>query len=106
MAKDYAKGFYASEAWRKTRRAYLLSRGGICERCRKEYEQGRRSLASLRPGVIVHHRRYITPDNINDSKVTLSFDNLELLCDDHHNKEHGRSEWRYRFDAEGNVIEI
>ena len=33
MAKDYARPFYDSKEWRKTREAYLQSQHYICERC-------------------------------------------------------------------------
>lgn len=56
------------------------------------------------PGEIVHHKRYITPKNINDPKVTLNFRNLELLCRDCHNKEHSCKAKRYSFDEKGNII--
>ena len=35
----------------------------------------------------MHHKIYLTPQNINDPAVTLAEDNLELLCQDCHNKE-------------------
>ncbi|MFJ8268520.1 HNH endonuclease [Peribacillus asahii] len=75
MAKDYAKTFYKGTAWKKCRAAYFSYRHGLCERC-----QG--------PGKIVHHKKYITHENINDPEITLSFHNLELLCQDCHNREH------------------
>lgn len=37
---------------------------------------------------MVHHKVYIDAKNIWNTDVTLSFDNLELLCIDCHNKEH------------------
>lgn len=75
MAKDYAESFYKSDAWERCRASFVISRFGICERCG-------------RPGNIVHHKVYITPANINDPSITLSWDNLELLCQDCHNREH------------------
>lgn len=45
MAKDYARPFYDSKEWRKTREAYLQSQHYICERCG--------GAAS-----VVHHIRY------------------------------------------------
>lgn len=39
-------------------------------------------------GYMVHHKVYIDANNIWDTNITLSFDNLELLCFDCHNKEH------------------
>lgn len=75
MAKEFAKGFYKSTAWIKCKQAYIKSVHGLCERCEK-------------PGYIVHHKKHITPNNINDSNITLNWDNLEYLCLDCHNEEH------------------
>ena len=88
MAKDYAKAFYNSEAWKHTRNAYYKYARGICARCQQELEQRKRSLEDMQPGKIVHHKKHITPANINDPLITLSFDNLELLCEEHHNRHH------------------
>ncbi|MCI1593228.1 HNH endonuclease [Heyndrickxia oleronia] len=73
--KPFAKKFYKTTAWKKCRSSYFAYRHGLCERCSE-------------PGKIVHHKQYLTPDNINDPEITLSFNNLELLCQDCHNKEH------------------
>lgn len=103
MAHEYARGFYTSAAWRQTRRAYIDYRrsidGGVCEICRE------------RLGQIVHHRTMITPDNINDPRITLSFDNLQLVCWQCHNALPGHS-WghaaaprsRVLFDENGDPI--
>ena len=104
MAKEYAKPFYNSEAWKKTRKAYYRSKSGICERCQKEFEEGKRSLKEVNIGTIVHHKKWITPKNINDPNITLSWDNLEVVCDEHHNTEHHGKPKRYRFDKDGNII--
>lgn len=80
MAKEWARGFYNSEAWARCREAYIASVNGLCERCLKE---GR-----IRPGKIVHHTVYLTPRNINDPNVSLNFSNLEYVCQECHNKEH------------------
>lgn len=95
VAKDYAKAFYASTAWRKCRKAYFEYRYGLCERCNG-------------PGKIVHHKCYITPGNINDPDVTLNFSNLELLCQDCHNREHheryGVTREDVMFDENGDLM--
>ena len=92
MAKEFAEKFYASVAWKHTRKAYYKSRCGLCERCGAA-------------GDIVHHKRYLTPSNINDPKITLDFRNLELLCMDCHNKEHiSKQPQRYSFDEYGNML--
>jgi len=77
--KDYARSFYKSKAWRDTQAAYMSSKHYICERCGDMAK-------------VVHHREYITPENINDPNITLSWSNLEALCQDCHNKEHSSAE--------------
>ena len=81
MAKDFAKAFYRSKEWRKCREAYIQSVNGLCERCLAK--------GKLVPGYIVHHKIHLTPENINNPEITLNWDNLEYLCHDCHNKEHG-----------------
>lgn len=56
--KAWAKSFYLSAAWEQTRAAYLMSQDYICERCGQ-------------PAKIVHHKRWINRENINDVSVTL-----------------------------------
>lgn len=90
--KEYAESFYKGAQWQKVRRAYLKSVHGICERCGM-------------PAAIVHHKDYITPDNINDISVILNFENLEALCQTCHNEEHHKhkSQRRYTYDANGHI---
>lgn len=62
MAKDYARPFYDSKEWRKTREAYLQSQHYICERCG--------GAAS-----VVHHIRYKRIDNYEGYT-----DDISLYC--------------------------
>lgn len=78
--KEYARKFYSSRAWKKTREAYKAYRGGLCERCLAK--------GQYNAGVIVHHKIYISPENIGNPMVTLSWDNLELVCRACHDEEH------------------
>lgn len=94
--EPYARAFYLSAAWRSCRAAYLKKEGGLCERCLRH--------GLYVPADIVHHKRHITPDNITDPRVTLSFDNLEALCWSCHEKEHKGRQRRYTVDQEGHVI--
>lgn len=80
MAKEYAKAFYRSKAWIKCRNSYIQLVGGLCERCS--------SKGKIVPGYIVHHKKHLSPNNINDPNVTLNYDNLEYLCLDCHNEHH------------------
>lgn len=50
----------------------------------------------------MHHKKHLTPKNINDPEITLNWDNLELLCLDCHQKEHDKGH-RYRVDPDGRV---
>ena len=88
--------FYKSTAWKHVRRAYMRSQHGICERCGK-------------PARIVHHKIYLTDQNVSDPNITLSWSNLEALCQDCHNAEHKAephcSDDVY-FDADGNLKQI
>ena len=93
--RDFAKDLYCSKAWKDTRKAYAKSRGGLCERCL--------SKGLYKPGEIVHHKIHLSPENINDPTVTLSWDNLELLCRDCHGTEHQKIQRRYRVDEMGRV---
>ena len=96
MAKDFAAGFYHSKAWQTVREYIYQKQHGICERCG-------------RPGEIVHHKEYLTPETINNPAITLGEDNLELLCQDCHNKEHMRTNTAcvdgVMFDRQGDLIE-
>lgn len=94
--KPYAESLYKSKAWQRCRNSYMRSVGGLCERCLKR--------GLVVPGVIVHHKIYISPDNINDPSITLNPDNLELVCRDCHAEEHMGREQRYKIDDLGRVI--
>lgn len=96
MAKDFAKNFYRSSAWEKCRASFIISKHGLCERCG-------------RPGKIVHHKVYLTPDNINDPNITLSWENLELVCATCHQHEHFESDAiidGYKFNEFGDMVKI
>lgn len=99
MARDFAYKFYKSRAWKDCRASFIKWRrsvdGGLCQRCHNE------------PGYIVHHRIYLDPTNINDLKVSLSFDNLEYVCLSCHSTEHvGRKKLRCSFDENGRPIDV
>lgn len=93
--KAFAKAFYESAAWRRTR-AYILKRdAGLCVRCGA-------------PGCIVHHKTELTPRNIDDPMITLNEDNLETVCRTCHAIIHEGTPPLadgLAFDADGNVIE-
>ena len=97
MARSTDKSFYNSKRWIDCREAYLASQNHFCERCRAKgiYE----------PARVVHHKIYLTNENVNDPSISLSFDNLEALCQECHNNEHhGDHGKRYKVDEAGNLI--
>ncbi len=96
--KDWARGFYTSQAWITNSKAYIASQRGECERCRAAGIEG--SVAK-----IAHHKIYLTRENIHDPHITMAWDNLEALCQDCHNKEHHRKNKKrcYYFDKRGNM---
>lgn len=97
MARDFAIAFYQSRAWKDCRAAYIKSVGGLCEDCLAR--------GIYTPAKVVHHIKHITPDNINDPNITLSFGNLRAVCQDCHALEHKtQAAERYIIDEFGNVI--
>ena len=101
MAREFAKAFYNSEAWTTCKRRYiqLMPRymRGLCEKC---YADGKHI-----KGQELHHKVWLTPNNIHDSNVTLNHDNLILLCRDCHREAHGdRKPSQYVFNDQGELI--
>lgn len=93
--QDWAYKFYNSKQWKKCREAYKAAVHYQCEMCGGV-------------GEIVHHKEPLTPSNINDPFVSLSFRNLRLLCRKCHGAMHGNAATMdgVFFDAEGNLIAI
>lgn len=96
MAKEFSKSFYNSKKWKDVRSAYVLSKFGLCERCGKPNSKQ------------VHHKIYLTSENIDNPDISLNFDNLELLCDVCHQKEHFEKYspilYGLKFDKDGQLI--
>ena len=98
MAREFAKQFYNSKKWKMARALKIASEHGICERCGKSYASKQ---------LIVHHKIYLTPQNINDENISLNQDNLECVCKFCHNEEHLKDTNRIiYFDENGNVINV
>ena len=95
--REFATDFYHSRAWTQTRDNYAAEHHHLCERCLNK--------GIYRPGVIVHHKTFLTPDNINDPGISLNPDNLMLVCRDCHAALH-KPEKRYKVDELGRIIII
>lgn len=89
-------GFYNSREWRECRRAYISHVGGLCERCKAK--------GIIQAGRVVHHKVRLTAENYTRPEISLSFQNLELLCQSCHEEEH-RGKRRYSFTEDGMVVE-
>ena len=75
MAHVFAKPFYDSALWQRTRREILRRDNYSCADC-----CGRADM--------VHHLVEITQRNITDYNITIGPDNLISLCHDCHIKRH------------------
>lgn len=97
MAREFSKKFYQSKQWRDTQKAFMIANNYICNRCGGVAE-------------IVHHKIYLTPQNINDVNISLNWNNLECLCATCHQHEHfkdgGATKDGLMFDSNGNLVKI
>ena len=127
MAQEWARRLYKSTAWERTRSSYLKATldtdgnvlvlhgdrfvtldgrevppysvipPGMCERCFR--------MGEMTPATLVHHKVHLTPDNVDDPEVSLSYDNFMRLCQDCHAFVHsGQGEPRVTFDEHGNGV--
>lgn len=93
--QTWAEAFYKSKQWQRCRNSYLKSVGGLCEECLgKGIYKGAEE---------VHHKVFLTPENIKDPSVSLNFANLIALCRECHQAKHRRNKARYRVDEFGRV---
>ena len=99
MNDDYKGNFYHHAAWIKVRSAVWAERKGLCEDC---LAQGIYKAAD-----VVHHIKPITPDNINDPRITINKSNLCLLCHNCHNKRHKSvKDKKYVFNRDGSIAPL
>ena len=100
MARDFARSFYDSKEWKRTREYILMRDAYLCRKCGAPAEE-------------VHHIVHLSPENIGDPAVTMNPDNLISLCRDCHFEEHrgdhgrGRQHeaaYPYEFDENGQLV--
>lgn len=90
--------FYTSDAWRDVKQMLMLEHNMTCEHCGKlilkEYQ------------AIGHHKIELTMANVNDPTISLSLDNLMLVCNKCHNAIHNRfgSITRHRYLVYGSPL--
>lgn len=98
MAQEFSKSFYDSEVWKKCRRDYISKVHGLCERC-----------VEPTPGLILHHKIELTPDNIDDPNITLNHDNLLYVCKSCHEALHRNykaTRDNLKFNSDGDIVPI
>ena len=72
MARDFAKKFYQSLEWQRTRDYILSKHNYLCQKCKQN------------PAEIVHHIIWLSATNINNPEITLSESNLMPVCRECH----------------------
>ena len=113
------KRFYNSKSWIHLRDNYAKSQDYICERCGRPCytKNDPRYLRMVGQNInalfgIVHHIEHLTDATIQDTRVSMEWDNLEYLCIACHNKEHHSGKGKdarevrddVKFDERGKVI--
>lgn len=96
MHNQFANQFYGSRQWKQTRKAYWISKGGLCEHCLAK--------GLIVPGEQVHHKIELTPRNISDPAITCNPANLVLLCRRCHDEQHNVK--RFRVDPATGAVEL
>lgn len=98
MARDFAKVFYKSNAWKCARECALKRDHYLCVLCGAVAEE-------------VHHITELTPDNINDLNISVNVNNLMSLCYPCHKNQHKKKAMEkvsggneYIIDSDGNII--
>ena len=94
MSKGVLARFYHSKAWELCRDATMQERNFICEKCG-------------RPAIILHHKVFLTEENVNDPDIALNPDNLEALCHRCHDEIHNAPQSTVpglAFDSNGNLV--
>lgn len=81
------KSFYKSKQWLDFRKVIIEQRTDVdgfvhCADCGKPILK--------KYDLIIHHKKELSDDNVNDASVSLNPDNVEVVCFRCHNKEHDR----------------
>ncbi len=88
MAQEWAKSFYNSKAWRQLRERLIVENNFLCADCGESYLKDSTQLVG-------HHIKELTPQNINDTNISLNPANIKIICRKCHDKAHER----FSFDS-------
>jgi 5-methylcytosine-specific restriction enzyme A len=86
--------FYQSKTWKRVRSYKRSLQRGVCEKCGKA-------------GYEVHHKIPLTLENVDDPNISISLENLQLLCTSCHNSKRAKEkELRedVKFDQFGDLV--
>lgn len=78
VKSDNMHSFYTSSAWRRLAAAARAAQHNECQRCKAK--------GIYKACEVVHHKKYVKMF----PELALSMDNLECLCFECHEEEHGR----------------
>lgn len=96
MTRNTFESFYKSKTWQRVQADYMKTQDHLCERCKAK--------GLFVPAKIVHHKEHLNFENVYDWSKAYSFDNLEALCLDCHNKEHFSRKKRYEITTNGELF--
>lgn len=74
--------FYTSRTWRAFRESVIIENGGVCSRCHKVFTDTSQ--------LEVHHIKHLKQHDYQDYSKSFNKDNVEVICHQCHNDEHGR----------------
>lgn len=82
MSEGVLKRFYNSKEWAVFRKMIIAERGPICFKCNKAITEAKQ--------LQIHHIEELTESNYTDTTISLNPENVIILCQQCHNKTHGR----------------
>ena len=96
--KPFARRFYSSKAWQRTRAAYAKSKGNLCELCLAK--------GLFNPCEIVHHKVELTPDNIDAVLAEMGIEgaDLSVMGAGFTSEKAFSSDWSDYFDGDGSTF--
>lgn len=80
--------FYNSKEWRGFRAGLINSRINPADGVLYDEITGKPLLKAY--DIVAHHKKPLTPSNVNDYSISLNPENVILISQDTHNKEHSR----------------
>jgi 5-methylcytosine-specific restriction endonuclease McrA len=78
----HAEIYHNKKEWKAAREECRKRANGLCERCKKK--------GIIKSGTTAHHKVWLTDDNKCDWNIAYNQDNLEWICRECHEEEHGR----------------